>query len=87
MILVQFGTPIIYSELLGLQMAIFLDSAKKIEVKQAMAFGLVSGVTTNPSLLVKAGLPPEEIFEHLSSISTGLLFYHLMAKTPHEMLR
>jgi len=68
-------------------MAIFLDSAKKNEVKQAMAFGWISGVTTNPSLLAKAGRPPEEILEQLSSINTGPLFYQLMAKTPHEMLR
>ena len=68
-------------------MAIFLDSAKKNEVKQAMAYGWVSGVTTNPSLLAKAGRPPEEILEQLSSISTGPLFYQLMAKTSHEMLR
>jgi len=68
-------------------MAIFLDSAKKNEVKQAMEFGWVSGVTTNPSLLAKADRPPEEILEQLSSISTGPLFYQLMAKTPHEMLR
>jgi len=40
-------------------MAIFLDSAKKNEIKQAMAFGWVSGVTTNPSLLAKAGRPPK----------------------------
>jgi transaldolase len=68
-------------------MAIFLDSAKKNEVKQAMEFGWVSGVTTNPSLLAKVDRPPEVVLEQLSSISTGPLFYQLMAKTPHEMLR
>ena len=59
LILVQFGTAITCYELLGLQMAIFLDSARKNEIKQAMAFGWVSGVTTNPSLLAKAGRPPK----------------------------
>lgn len=44
-------------------MAIFVDSDKKIEVKQAVAFDWVSGVTINPSLLAKAGLPPEEILD------------------------
>ena len=68
-------------------MAMFLDSAKKNEVKQAVAFDWVCGVSINPSFLAKAGLPPEEILEQLSSISAGLLFYQLMAKTPHEMLR
>ncbi|MGB2911466.1 MAG: transaldolase family protein, partial [Anaerolineales bacterium] len=64
-----------------------MDSAKENEVKQAVTFGWISGVTTNPSLLAKSGRPPEEILEQLSSISTGPLFYQLMAKTSHEMLR
>jgi len=68
-------------------MAIYIDSAIESEVRQAMAFSWVSGVTTNPSLLAKAGRPPELVLEQLSSISTGPLFYQLMAKTPHEMLR
>ncbi|MFC2055385.1 transaldolase family protein [Chloroflexota bacterium] len=64
-----------------------MDSAKKNEVIKAMAFGWVRGVTTNPSLLAKVDHPPEVVLEQLSSISTGPLFYQLMVKTPHEMLR
>jgi hypothetical protein len=33
-------------------MAILVDSSKKIEVKQVVAFDWVSGVTINPSLPV-----------------------------------
>lgn len=87
LILVQFGTAITYYEFQGLQMAIFVDSAKENEVKKAIAFGWVSGVTTNPSLLARVDRPPEVVLEQLSSISPGPLFYQLMAKTPHEMLR
>jgi len=44
---------------MGLPLEMFLDSANKNEEKQAMAFGWVGGVTTNPSLLAKAGRPPK----------------------------
>ena len=33
-------------------MRLFLDSANLNELKQALALGLVDGITTNPSLLL-----------------------------------
>ena len=36
-------------------MQIFLDTAKIDEIREAVEMGLISGVTTNPSLMMKAG--------------------------------
>lgn len=36
-------------------MEIFLDTARVEEVREAVAWGVVSGVTTNPSLMMRAG--------------------------------
>jgi len=36
-------------------MEIFLDTAKIEEIRQAVTWGVVSGVTTNPSLMMRAG--------------------------------
>ncbi len=36
-------------------MDIFLDTAKIEEIREAVEMGLISGVTTNPSLMMKAG--------------------------------
>lgn len=36
-------------------MEIFLDTAKLEEIREASAMGLITGVTTNPSLMMKAG--------------------------------
>jgi transaldolase len=36
-------------------MEIFLDTAKIEEIREAVLMGLISGVTTNPSLMLKAG--------------------------------
>ena len=36
-------------------MEIFLDTAKLEEIREAAAMGLITGVTTNPTLMMKAG--------------------------------
>src|SRR5512136_2882432 len=36
-------------------MEIFLDTAKLEEIREASAMGLITGVTTNPTLMMKAG--------------------------------
>jgi transaldolase len=38
-------------------MKIFIDTGDIAEIKEAQALGAVDGVTTNPSLLAKAGKP------------------------------
>jgi transaldolase len=35
-------------------MKIFIDSAKLDEIKEAYSYGIIDGVTTNPSLMKKA---------------------------------
>ena len=41
-------------------MKIFLDTANLDELKRAVDWGIVDGVTTNPSLIAKEGRPIEE---------------------------
>ena len=36
-------------------MEIYLDTAKIEEIKEAASWGVISGVTTNPSLMMRAG--------------------------------
>jgi len=42
----------------------------------------VRGITTNPSLLAKAGRPPEDVLRELRCICPGTVFYQLTARTP-----
>ena len=49
-------------------MAIYLDSAQLDEAHQAKNFGRVQGVTTNPSLLAKAGVEPEVVLKGLAEL-------------------
>lgn len=60
-------------------MGLFIDSAVLAEVKTAVAQGFVAGVTTNPTIMAKAGGEPERIIRELCAISPGPVFYQLTA--------
>ena len=49
-------------------MKIFIDSADVWAIRDAYETGLIDGVTTNPSLMLKAGEDPKEILAEISSI-------------------
>ncbi|MEQ8961340.1 MAG: transaldolase family protein [Coleofasciculus sp. C2-GNP5-27] len=60
-------------------MMIYLDSALVSEAKTVENWGWVKGITTNPTLLAKSDLPPEKTLKQLAAISSGELYYQLMA--------
>ena len=46
-------------------MKIFLDTADTQAIKEGFATGLIDGVTTNPTLIMKSGRDPEEVYQEL----------------------
>ena len=44
-------------------MKIFLDTADTEVINNAYRSGLVDGVTTNPTLIMKSGRNPEEVYQ------------------------
>ncbi len=66
-------------------MALFIDSAKKEEVKKLTDLGLIRGITTNPKLLAQVPRPAKEVIKELSEISPQLIFYQLSKETLSEM--
>lgn len=66
---------------------IYLDSAIATEAKQAISWGWVKGITTNPTLLAKSDCSPDVTLKTLSEISTGELYYQLTSQTLEEMIR
>ena len=67
-------------------MSLFLDSAIAAEAKVAKDMGWVKGITTNPTLLAKSELPVETILKQLAALTTGPVFYQLMASDFEEMI-
>ncbi len=60
-------------------MALYLDSAIIAEAKEVRQWGWVNGVTTNPALLAKSSLSPQETLTQLQAIFTGEIYYQLTA--------
>lgn len=60
-------------------MQLFLDTAKLEEIRPLCELGIISGVTTNPSLLAKAGRPLEEIVSEIAGLVEGPIFGEVKA--------
>lgn len=52
-------------------MKIFIDSADVSEIKDAVAMGVVDGVTTNPSLVAKTGKSMQRIIPEICELLDG----------------
>jgi transaldolase len=52
-------------------MEFFIDTAKVAEIKEALSWGVVDGVTTNPTKLAQAGRPFREVVEEICSLAPG----------------
>lgn len=67
-------------------MAIYLDSAKLDEARMSKDLGWVYGVTTNPTLMAKAGAPPEDVLHGLASLGFHQVYYQLVSSNLEDML-
>ncbi len=52
-------------------MKFFIDTADVNEIKQALAMGVLDGVTTNPSLIAKSGRKFEEVITEICELVPG----------------
>tara|TARA_R100000008_G_scaffold85026_1_gene73888 strand:+ start:95 stop:745 length:651 start_codon:yes stop_codon:yes gene_type:complete len=52
-------------------MKIFLDTAETDVIRKNFATGLVDGLTTNPTLIMKSGRNPEEVYEEIKEIGVS----------------
>lgn len=68
-------------------MQLFLDTANLQEVKEATDLGVISGVTTNPSLVAKEGLTMDEIIAKITAINDGPVSAEVIGTKAEEMLK
>src|SRR5688572_330439 len=66
---------------------IFLDTANLEELTKAAEWGIVDGVTTNPSLIAKEGRPIEEQIRRICAIVDGDISAEVVATVAEEMIR
>lgn len=68
-------------------MKFFIDTADIEEIKQANLRGWVDGVTTNPSLIAKAGKPFHEIIKEICKEIAGPVSAEVISLQADEMVR
>ena len=69
-------------------MQIFLDTANIDQIKQAAQLGIISGVTTNPSLLAKETTADyESVTKKICSIISGPVSVEVLSETADEMIK
>ena len=67
-------------------MKFFLDSANLNELKDALTWGIVDGVTTNPSLIAKEGIPIEDQVRRICDLVHGDVSAEVISLTAFEMI-
>ncbi|MBV9612468.1 MAG: fructose-6-phosphate aldolase [Acidobacteriaceae bacterium] len=67
-------------------MKIFLDTANLEELKKGAAMGIVDGVTTNPTLIAKEGVPIDEQIRRIVDIVNGDISAEVVSTNSKEMI-
>lgn len=67
-------------------MLFFLDSANIEEIKQANELGVISGVTTNPSLIAKEGRNFEQVVREIVAIVDGPISAEVISLESSKMV-
>lgn len=67
-------------------MKFFLDTANVSEIKEAVALGVVAGVTTNPSLIAKEKQDIKAVIKEIAQIVPGPVSAEVISVTAAEMI-
>ncbi len=67
-------------------MKIFIDTADIDEIREAADWGILDGVTTNPSLVAKAGRPFEEVLVEICNIVDGPISAEVLSTEADAMV-
>ena len=68
------------------RMKIFIDSANLTEIREAQSWGVVDGVTTNPTLLAKEKTEPMALIAEICKIVDGPISVETCAMKGEEMV-
>lgn len=67
-------------------MKIFIDTANVDEIRKAAEFGIIDGVTTNPSLIAKEGRELKDVVEEICSIVDGPISAEVISLKAEKMV-
>jgi len=67
-------------------MKIFIDTADVAQIKEAWSWGIIDGVTTNPTHVSKTGRKPMEVYREICSIVNGPISLETVGLSASEIL-
>jgi len=67
-------------------MKFFIDTANVNEIKEAAAWGILAGVTTNPSLIAKEGRDFKEVVKEITAIVDGSISAEVLSDDSEGMI-
>ncbi len=67
-------------------MKIFIDTANVSEIVEANSWGIIDGVTTNPSLIAKEGRDLQEVINEICSIVDGPISAEVISLEADKMV-
>jgi transaldolase len=67
-------------------MKLFIDTADVAQIREAYSWGIVDGVTTNPTHVSKTGRKPEEVYREICSIVDGPISLETIGLQAEEIL-
>ena len=78
---------LLFSTFWGLVMKIFVDTADLDEIRELASWGVIDGVTTNPTLIAKSGRSFKEIVDEIFKIVDGPISLEVVGTTAEEMVK
>jgi transaldolase len=68
-------------------MKLFIDTANVDEIKEINSWGVIEGVTTNPSLIAKEGKIFENVVKEITEIVNGPISAEVISMNSEEMIK
>ena len=68
-------------------MKLFLDTADVKSVKARLSTGLISGITTNPTLIFKSGRHPQTVYQELIKLGIDDISMEVMGDSEEELFK
>jgi transaldolase len=68
-------------------MKFFLDTANLDQIKEAASWGIIDGITTNPTLIAKENLKFEELVEKITKIVPGPISVEAVSTTSKDIVK
>jgi len=68
-------------------MKLFIDTADVEKIKEAWSWGIIDGVTTNPTHVMKAGRKPDDVYREICAIVDGPISLETISLKADEIVK